>query len=70
MSQKQRLLDHLKTGDTIDRLRALTELGIFELSARIIDLEEMGHVITKKRKPVTNRFGETCRVVEYSLGEK
>ena len=67
MSQRERLLDHLQSGDTIDRLRALTELGIFELSARIIDLEEQGFNIDKKRKTVANRWGEKIRVVEYRL---
>ena len=67
MSQKQRLLEHLQSGETIDRLRALNKLGIFELSARIIDLEEMGYRVNKNRKNITNRWGENCRVVEYSL---
>lgn len=67
MKQRERLLEHLKTGDSIDRLRALNLLGIFELSARIIDLEDRGHLISKKRKTITNRWGENCRVVEYSL---
>lgn len=67
MKQRERLLEHLKTGESIDRLNALTELGIFELSARIIDLEERGYSIIKTRKTVINRWDERIRVVEYAL---
>jgi len=67
MKQRERLLEHLKTGASIDRLSALTELGIFELSARIIDLEDRGHRISKKRRAIINRWGEKIRVVEYSI---
>ena len=67
MSQQSRLEEHLKSGRTINRLQALLELGIFELSARVIDLENKGISISKKRVEVTNRFGEKCRVTEYAL---
>lgn len=66
-NQAQRLLNHFNEGKTIDRLRALNELGIFELSARLIDLQNAGYKFNKERKRVTNRFGEKCTVVEYSL---
>lgn len=66
-SQAQRLLEHLKAGKAIDRLSALVELGVFELSARIIDLQNAGYQINKTRKQVTNRFGEKTSIVEYSL---
>ena len=66
-SQANRLLEWLQSGKSITRLEALVELGIFELSARIIDLEGEGYVIPRKRISVTNRFGETARVAEYRL---
>ena len=69
-TQASRLLDHLKTGAAIHRLSALVDLGIFELSARIIDLQNSGHSINKTRKQIINRFGEKASVVEYSLGNK
>lgn len=64
-SQEARLLDWLRNGMTITRLLALTELGIFELSARIKSLESVGHVINRKTVTVTNRWGEKTRVKEY-----
>ena len=67
MTQVQRLKQALDNGAKITRLDALIDLGIFELSARIGELEKMGHKFTKQRIKVTNRFGESVTVVEYSL---
>lgn len=69
-SQAGRLLAHLESGKSIDRLSALVDLGIFELSARLIELEHAGYIFNKIPKKVTNRFGEQARVIEYSLIEK
>jgi hypothetical protein len=66
-TQASRILDYMKQGKTVDRLTALVELGVFELSARIIDLQNAGHLINKTRKQIINRFGEKASVVEYSL---
>lgn len=66
-SQEQRLLNHLQAGNAITRLDALTDLGIFELSARVIGLENKGYKIPRKRIKVTNRFGETVNVAEYRM---
>lgn len=66
-NQANRILDHMKQGNTVDRLSALIYLGVFELSARIIDLQNAGYSINKTRKNITNRFGEKSSVVEYSL---
>ena len=65
MTQQERLLKHFKLGRTINRLTALTELGIFELSARIKGLESDGYRIERERITVTNRFGEQCSCMKY-----
>ena len=67
MSQEQRLLHHLQLGHSITRLQALTDLGIFELSARLCDLQKRGFKFSKNRITVTNRFGEKCSILEYRL---
>ena len=67
MTQSERLLNHLKQGNSINRLSALVDLGIFELSARICDLQKLGYSIDKETVKVTNRFGEACRVTRYSM---
>ncbi len=66
-TQAKRLLDHLSTGATIHRWQAMIDLGIAELSARIIDIERAGYVVNKPRISITNRFGEKANVTEYSL---
>ena len=65
-TQKQRLQNHLDSGQSINRLSALLDLGIFELSARIVSLEKDGYQIHKDRTTITNRFGESISVVVYS----
>lgn len=64
-SQESRLRDWLLSGKTITRLSALTELGIFELSARVKALEAAGNVINRKTITVVNRWGEKTRVKQY-----
>ena len=65
-TQKQRLQNHLDSGQSINRLSALLDLGIFELASRIGELEKDGYPIDKRRTTVTNRFGESISVMVYS----
>ena len=65
-SQKNRLRNALKMGAIITRLNAYTELGIFELSARILEIERLGFPVARKRVTVFNRFGEKISVVQYT----
>jgi hypothetical protein len=68
MTQKQRLLAHLKR-KKITRLEAWTSLGILELASRVGELKADSHIIHTRMKPVYNRFGEKVRIAEYSLEE-
>jgi len=68
MSQCDRLLDRLKRGP-ITPMEAWSELGIYRLGARIFDLKASGHDIDRELVPVSNRFGEECRVAQYRLIE-
>jgi len=63
--QKDRLLTWLLSGKHIDRFTALIELGIFELSARIVELEQEGIIVDRERKPVINRWNEKVSVMDY-----
>lgn len=65
MSQESRLLSAFLAGRKVNRLSALTELGIFELSARIKKLESEGNKIQRQTIKVVNRFGEKTHVKEY-----
>lgn len=66
MTQCERLLSRLKEGP-INPMQAWQELGIYRLGARVFDLRADGHNVKKKTVTVHNRFGEPCRVAEYSL---
>ena len=67
MSQSARLLEHFKQGNMINRLTDLSELGIFELSARVIDLEHLGYVIKRETYKALNRWGEPVHGKNYWL---
>jgi len=65
-TQNKRLLAYLKKEESIDPLQAWEKLGIYRLSARIFDLRKTKQITTTK-KEVSNMFGETIKVAEYSL---
>ena len=68
-TQHQRIIDHLSKGLTINRLQGWQYLGILELPARISELRKQGHNIKTEMIEVQNRYGETVRVAEWSMGE-
>lgn len=45
MSQKEKILEYLKTNGEINVMQALWKFGCYRLSARIYELREEGHVI-------------------------
>ncbi|MCK5563176.1 helix-turn-helix domain-containing protein [Candidatus Bathyarchaeota archaeon] len=67
MTQKQRILDYLKSGKTLTRLNSWSELGILECPARVSELRQEGYPIKTEMVPVTNRFGERVKVAKWSL---
>ena len=65
MSQKELILNHLKTGRTLTAIEALNQFGCFRLASRIVDLKKDNHDIkTEMRLSVDG----TKRFAEYSLG--
>lgn len=68
-TQCQRLLEYLQNTGSINPLSSWQTLGIYRLSARIEDLRKAGYDITTTRIEVLNRFGERCKVAQYSIGE-
>jgi len=70
LTQRKRILNYVKTNGFIDRLTALVDCGIFELSARVGEIEKKeGVKFNKKRKKGKSRFGDSYTCVEYSLEE-
>lgn len=67
ITQADRILQFIQEHGSITRLQAANEIGAFELSARLIELENRGYVFEKERIKVKNRYGDTVKVVRYSL---
>ena len=68
--QEQRVLDYIKSNNSINPLEQWVECGVYRLSAVIFNLKQKGYIIESKRKTSQNRFGEDVRFAEYSIGEK
>jgi len=67
MNQKQRVLDYLRSGNTITSLDAFHELGITRISAVVYNLKRDGHHLIKENVTVKNRFDEECTIARWSL---
>lgn len=68
MTQEQRILKHLQTHKRgITPQQAMERYGIMRLSGRIFDLRQDGYDIKTEIVTVKNRYGETCRVAQYTL---
>ena len=65
MTQKADLLEYLQMRGEITRLQAFVDLGIAELSARVIELEGDGWIIPRRTVTVTARNGRKCKVMQY-----
>lgn len=69
-TQCDRVMAYLESGRKLTQFEALNELGIMRLASRISDLNRDGHVIHKEMVEVENRWGEKCRVAQYTLTRK
>ena len=69
MTQRERILRHLKHYGSITQLEAMREYGIMRLGARIYDLRRDGYVIIKTTETTRNRYGEACSYARYRLEE-
>lgn len=64
-TQKKRLMEFFKTGQKITSLEAMKDLGIYRLSARMSEMENVGIPISRESIQVTNRYGQEVRVKRY-----
>ena len=48
-------------------MEALDGLGIYRLSARILELRKLGYDIKTHKIDITNRYGDICRVAKYVM---
>ena len=67
MTQKERVLSHLKENNYISPMEALGLYGIMRLAAIVFDLKCEGYNILSERRTVTNRYGDDCQVAFYKL---
>ena len=67
-TQAQRVLDYIDQFGSITQHEALKDLGIMRLASRVSELNKQGHNIKGCMITVKNRFGEDCRVKQYSMG--
>ena len=68
-TQRDIILWHLRNVGTLTRAQAMSEYGIVELPARIVELKRLGHNITSTKGTSKNRFG-TIHFNIYKLEEE
>lgn len=58
ITQRDIILWHLENVGTLTRAQAMSEYGIIELPARIVELKRLGYNITSEKGHSINRFGK------------
>jgi hypothetical protein len=69
LTQKQKVLRHLKEIGEITPLQAFFDYSIMRLAAHIFKLKEDGYNIDTKMLKSKNKFGEPVRYAQYKLNE-
>lgn len=67
-TQNERILCYLEEHGCITQFEAMNHLGVMRLASRVSDLKKKGYPITSRSVTVRNRYGEPCRVKQYSMG--
>lgn len=69
-TQREQIVDYMRKHGSITRLDSSCKLFIFELSARIIELERKGWIFNKSRETRKNSYGQTKHFTRYSIIEE
>lgn len=69
MNQRERILDYIDEFGSISSLEAFRDLGITQLSARLVELERQGCRFNKKQESALNRYGDRVYYTRYSMTE-
>ena len=67
MTQRDRIMRHLREVGPITGAQAMSEYGISHLASRITELVQAGQPIKKRMASAKNRYGETVSFCVYSL---
>ena len=68
-SQREEVIQYIRKHGSITRLEA-AQLYIFELSARIGELERQGYVFNREDIGGTNKYGRKWKGVRYRVNER
>jgi len=71
MTQREEVLEYLRTHGSITRMESFINLGITELSSRIGEIERIDNVMIA-REPITvkARNGRSVKVMKYSIAKE
>lgn len=69
MTQKERILRHLRDYRSISQLEALKEYGIMRLSSRVSELRAEGYPIRREMVSGKNRYNENTSFARYFMDE-
>lgn len=69
MTQKERILRHLRDCGSISQLEALKEYGIMRPSSRVSELRAEGYPIRREMVTVKNRYNENTSYARYFMDE-
>ena len=69
-AQWKRVLNYMLLHGSITRYTSVFELGIFELSTRIVLLESMGYNITHSTHVGEDKEGYMFHYTRYTLGKR
>lgn len=67
MSQKIKVLRHLKSGKAINPMTAINQYGAYRLSAIIKNLRDEGHPIVTETAVVKNKRGQRMNLARYRM---
>ena len=67
MTQRDEVLRFIKDNGSITRSDAAFNLGIYELSARICELKQMGYRFETVTETARNKYGKKISYTRYSL---
>ena len=68
-TQKEKLINHFRKHGSLTRLESVQLLGIFELAARINDLEKLGYRFKKETISFVTSTGAVGHCKRYTLME-
>ena len=65
LTQKQRIIRHLKDKGSITALEAMKEYGIMRLTSRVCELKDQGYNIRSEFVRSKNRYNESVSFSKY-----